>query len=273
MISVIGLKTSSSTQVYITNATTKKCVTSSAILLALFASSSRSCQLCADVPVDVSNTNACNSPSTWRCPLSAREIISKFLRDRQVAVNHREMFCWFSCSWGFKLKKECVDQKNFKNIVDKILPKLFGWTANWTLGSVLLCPVYAIVVLLVVLNCRRALNDDNTTTPNSSLSWAISERARCCRRNVNRFSIIPYGGNKVVMLHLFSISSLRKVWVLQLWGKPFPVCYYSPTTIYTIGFKSLEKRNRSENILSFLRLYFDTSLVCKTSGNFLFSCW
>lgn len=153
MISVIGLKTSSSTQVYITNPTTKKCVTSSAILLALFASSSRSCQLCADVPVDVSNTYACNSPSTWRCPLSAREITNKFLRDR-------EMFCWFSCSWGFKPKKECVDQRNFKNIVDQILPKLFGWTTNWTLESVLLCPVYAIVVLLVVLNCRRALNDD-----------------------------------------------------------------------------------------------------------------
>lgn len=185
MISVIGLKTSSSTQMYITNATTKKCVTSSAILLALFASSSRSCQLRADVPVDVSNTNTCNSPSTWRCPLSAREITNKFLRDRQVAVNHRGMFCWFSCSWGFKPKKECVDQRNFKNIVDQILPKLFGWTANWTLGSVLLCPVYSIVVLLVVLNCRRALNDDNTTTPNPSLSWAISERVRCCRCNVN----------------------------------------------------------------------------------------
>lgn len=170
MISVIGLKTSSSTQMYITNATPKKCVTSSAILLALIASSSRSCQLCADVPVDVSNTNTCNSPSTWRCPLSAREITNKFLRDRQVAVNHREMFCWFSCSWGFKPKKECVDQRNFKNIVDQILPKLFGWTANWTLGSVLLCSVYTIVVLLVVLNCRRALNDD--TPPPRTLLWA-----------------------------------------------------------------------------------------------------
>lgn len=110
MISVIGLKTSSSTQMYITNVTTKKCVTSSAILLALNASSKRSCQLCADVPVDVSNTNACNSPSTWRCPLSAREITNKFLRDRQVAVNHREMFCWFPCSkegmcWSKKFQK------------------------------------------------------------------------------------------------------------------------------------------------------------------------
>lgn len=93
------------------------------------------------------------------------------------------------CFVGFLLpgvsKKECVDQRNFKNIVDQILPKLFGWTANWTLGSVLLCSVYTIVVLLVVLNCRRALNDDNTTTPNPSLSWAISERVRCCICNVN----------------------------------------------------------------------------------------
>lgn len=84
----MDLETSDSTQMYITNNTTKICVTS-VICVALFA-------------VDVSNTKTCNSPSTNRCPLSAGEMAYKFLRDRQDAVNYREIFCRFSCPWGFK---------------------------------------------------------------------------------------------------------------------------------------------------------------------------
>lgn len=114
MMSVIDLETSSSTQLHITNTTTKICVTSSAIRLALFASSTRSCQFCVDMPVDVRNTNACNSLTTWRCALSAGKIANKFLRDWQIAVNHREMFCRFSCPWGFKPKAGMCLQEQFQ---------------------------------------------------------------------------------------------------------------------------------------------------------------
>lgn len=45
------------------------------------------------------------TPSTWRCPFLAGKISENFLRDSQVAVNHRKMDCWLSSPWGFKFKK------------------------------------------------------------------------------------------------------------------------------------------------------------------------
>lgn len=81
--------------------------------------------------------------------LLEKSIISISAIDKLQSI--REIFCRFSCLCGFKPKQECFYKRNFNNKVDQILPKLFGWTANCTLGSVLLCSGYAIVVLLIVL--------------------------------------------------------------------------------------------------------------------------
>ena len=61
-----------------------------------------------------------------------------------------------------------------------------------------------------------------------------------------RFGIIPYSCNKIIVLHLFCISSVCKVWIFQLGRKTFPIHHNCSTSIYAIGLKCLKKWNGSK---------------------------
>lgn len=109
MISVIGLKTSSSTQMYITNATTKKCVTSSAILPRGLVNFVLMCRLMLATLIP-----ATTLPHEGARFLLEKSPISFSAIDKLQSTIEK---C-FLVPGGFKPKKECVDQRNFKNIVD-----------------------------------------------------------------------------------------------------------------------------------------------------------
>lgn len=178
MIGVKDLKTSSSTKMYITNATT------------IFSCHS-SCTVCIFLAVMLCRLMLATLMSATPCPHEgARFLLEKssigFFAINKLQSTIGKCFVGYLVP-GVSNHSRNVFKEKFQTVVDQILLKPFGWTANWTwtLGSVLLCSVYAIVALLIVLNCRWVLNDYNSSISNPSLSWAIYERVRCCRCNMN----------------------------------------------------------------------------------------